>query len=57
MEFDYERPVDGKLETRRARGRVYGLAGDFVLLVAQDVHDRYLTERMFTTTAARCGCR
>ncbi len=50
VEFDYERPVDGKMESRRARGRIVGLAGDFVLLVAQDVHDRYLTERMFTTT-------
>jgi signal transduction histidine kinase len=51
VEFDYERPVDGKLEARRARGRVvFALAGDFSLLVAQDVHDRYLTERMFTTT-------
>jgi len=50
VEFDFERPVDGKLESRRARGRVYALPGDFLLLVAQDVHDRYLTERMFTTT-------
>jgi signal transduction histidine kinase len=50
VEFDYERPVDGKMEARRARGRVFGLSGDFVLLVAQDVHDRYMTERMFTTT-------
>jgi signal transduction histidine kinase len=50
VEFDYERPVDGKLESRRARGRVFALAGDFVLLVAQDVHDRYLITRMFTTT-------
>ncbi len=50
VEFDYERQVDGKMETRRARGRIVALAGDFVLLVAQDVHDRYLTERMFTTT-------
>ncbi|HEY0265262.1 MAG TPA: HAMP domain-containing sensor histidine kinase [Rhizomicrobium sp.] len=50
IEFDYERQVDGKMEARRARGRIVGLAGDFVLLVAQDVHDRYLTERMFTTT-------
>ncbi len=25
VEFDYERPVDGKLETRRARGRVFAL--------------------------------
>ncbi|HKQ45051.1 MAG TPA: HAMP domain-containing sensor histidine kinase [Rhizomicrobium sp.] len=50
VEFDYERPVDGKLESRRARGRVFTLTGGFTLLVAQDVHDRYLTERMFTTT-------
>jgi signal transduction histidine kinase len=50
VEFDYERPVDGKLEPRRARGRVFPLPGDFALLIAQDVHDRYLTERMFTTT-------
>ena len=50
VEFDYERPIDGKMEARRARGRVFPLPGDFALLVAQDVHDRYLTERMFTTT-------
>ena len=50
VEFDYERSVDGKLESRRARGRVFPMAGDFMLLVAQDVHDRYTTERMFTTT-------
>ncbi len=50
VEFDYERPVEGKLETRRARGRMFALSGDFVLLVAQDVHERYLTTRMFTTT-------
>lgn len=50
VEFDFDRPIDGKLEPRRARGRVFELAGGFSLLVAQDVHDRYLTERMFTTT-------
>jgi signal transduction histidine kinase len=50
VEFDYERSVDGKMETRRARGRVFAVPGGFSLLVAQDVHDRYLTERMFTTT-------
>jgi signal transduction histidine kinase len=43
--------VDGKPETRRARGRTFLLAGGaFELLVAQDVHERYLTERLFTTT-------
>ena len=50
VEFDFERPIDGRLEPRRARGRVFELTGGFSLLVAQDVHDRYLTERMFTTT-------
>ncbi|HEX2760979.1 MAG TPA: HAMP domain-containing protein, partial [Rhizomicrobium sp.] len=50
VEFDYERPVDGKLETRRARGRMLPVTGGFVLLVAQDVHERFLTTRMFTTT-------
>jgi signal transduction histidine kinase len=50
VEFDFERSVNGKMEGRRARGRLYALPGDFTLLVAQDVHDRYLTERMFTTT-------
>jgi signal transduction histidine kinase len=50
VEFDYERPIEGKLESRRARGRMFALMGGFVLLTAQDVHDRYLTQRMFTTT-------
>lgn len=50
VEFDFERPVNGKMEGRRARGRVLSIPGGFLLLVAQDVHDRYLTERMFTTT-------
>jgi hypothetical protein len=50
VEFDFERPISGKLEIRRARGRIFALPGDWMLLVAQDVHDRYLTERMFTTT-------
>ena len=55
VEFDYDRPQDGKLETSRARGRVFALPADFMLLVAQDVHDRYLTERMFTTTLPWTG--
>ena len=50
VEFDYERPIDGKVETRRARGRMLPVTGGFVLLVAQDVHERLLTTRMFTTT-------
>src|SRR3569833_4052940 len=52
VEFDYERRVYGVPETRRARGRVFMLpqSGNSYLLVAQDVHDRDLTQRMFTTT-------
>ena len=50
VEFDYERRVEGELQRRRARGRVFPLLGGFQLLVAQDVHERYLTEKLFTTT-------
>ena len=34
----------------RARPASSRWPGDFELLVAQDVHDRDLTQRMFTTT-------
>jgi signal transduction histidine kinase len=50
IEFDYERRVEGQLQRRRARGRVFLLLGGFELLVAQDVHERFLTEKFFTTT-------
>jgi signal transduction histidine kinase len=50
VDFDYQRRIENQLETREARGRVFALAGGFNLLVAQDVHERYLTERLFTTT-------
>ena len=50
VEFDYQRRVGGQLESRRARGRFFNLLGGFELLVAQDVHERYITERLFTTT-------
>jgi signal transduction histidine kinase len=50
VEFDYERQVNGVPETRRARGRILTVPGDFFLLVAQDVHDRELTQRLYTTT-------
>ncbi len=50
VEFDYQRPIANGFETRRARGRVFALAGGINLLVARDVHERYLTERLFTTT-------
>lgn len=50
VEFDYQRRIENRLDTRRARGRVFVLAGGFNLLVAQDVHERYQTEQLFTTT-------
>src|SRR3984957_19501535 len=50
VEFDYERRVNGVAETRRARGRLFTLTGNFDLLVAQDVHARAVTQRMFSTT-------
>jgi len=51
IEFDYERRVNNLPETRRARGEVFRLeGGGFFLLVAEDVHDRDLTQHMFTTT-------
>jgi DNA invertase Pin-like site-specific DNA recombinase len=50
VEFEYERRVGGTLERHPARGRIFKLAGGFQLLIARDVHERYETERLFTTT-------
>lgn len=50
IEFDYERRVGATLERHRARGKTFRLMGGFQLLVARDVHERYETERLFTTT-------
>ncbi|MBI1328296.1 MAG: HAMP domain-containing protein [Alphaproteobacteria bacterium] len=50
VEFDYERTSGGTTQVRRARGRAFQLKGGFLLLVARDVHERYETERLFTTT-------
>ncbi len=50
VEFDYQRLYNGTPQTRQARGRVISLSGGYTLLVAQDVHERYLTDRFFTTT-------
>lgn len=50
VEFDYERRLGGRSEDRRARGREFTLTGDFFLLVARDVAERYQAERLFTTT-------
>ncbi|HEX2590126.1 MAG TPA: methyl-accepting chemotaxis protein, partial [Rhizomicrobium sp.] len=50
IEFDYQRKSGGQLETRFARGKVFTLVGGFQLLVARDVHERYIIQRLFTTT-------
>ncbi len=49
VEFEYQRRVGNALQSYRARGRVFALTGGFALLVARDVHERYETERLFTT--------
>jgi signal transduction histidine kinase len=50
IEFDYQRTVEGNTQLRRARGRLFELMGGFELIVAQDVQERYLTEKLFSTT-------
>ncbi len=50
VEFEYESRTDNVSERRQARGRIFSLTGGYQLLVAQDVHERYLTDRFFTTT-------
>jgi len=49
VEFDFDRVSGGDSKRYRARGRIFRLTGDFQLLVARDVHERYETERSFTT--------
>ncbi len=55
VEFDYQRHLGDQLVSHRARGRVFPLAGDFQLLVARDVDERYKTEKLFTTTLPWSG--
>ncbi len=50
VEFDYQRKLGSDMQVRRARGRAFALKGGALLLVARDVHERYETERLFTTT-------
>jgi len=50
VEFDYERRVGANPERHRASGKTFRLMGGFQLLVGRDVHERYETERLFTTT-------
>jgi hypothetical protein len=50
VEFNYDRKVGGTTTLRRARGRLFQLAGGFQLLVARDVHERHETSRLFSTT-------
>jgi signal transduction histidine kinase len=50
VEFEYERRIGSAVERHPARGRIFHLTGGFQLLIARDVHERYETERLFTTT-------
>jgi signal transduction histidine kinase len=51
VDFAYERRLSAhQTEERHARGRTFRLTGGDLLLVAQDVNDRYLMVRLFTTT-------
>jgi signal transduction histidine kinase len=50
VEFNYDRRVGGVSALRRARGRLFQLAGGFQLLVARDVHEQHETSRLFSTT-------
>jgi len=49
VEFDFRRGPNNEQQSYRARGRIFALTGGFHLLVARDVHERYETERIFTT--------
>jgi signal transduction histidine kinase len=55
VEFNYQRHLGDQLVSHRARGKVFPLAGDFQLLVARDVDERYKTEKLFTTTLPWSG--
>ncbi len=50
VEFNYDRRLGDVSTMRRARGRLFQLAGGFELLVARDVHERHETSRLFSTT-------
>ena len=50
IEFNYERKVGGISTLRRARGKLFDLAGGFQLLVARDVHERHETARFLGAT-------
>jgi signal transduction histidine kinase len=49
VEFTYERRIGDQTELRSARGKVFGLAQGFYMLVARDVHERRELEALFTT--------
>lgn len=49
VEFDFERPVGGMPELRRARGEVFTIGGSFYLLVARDVYERRELQTLFLT--------
>ena len=52
LEFKYQRPVGGKLEVHRARGRHLLLDGGFQLLVGRDIHELQRVEKIMRQTLA-----
>ncbi len=52
MEFAFERPVDGGVETHTARARVFEVQDTFTLLVGRDIEARRQIEDMIRTTLA-----
>ncbi|NQV57089.1 MAG: HAMP domain-containing protein, partial [Rhodospirillales bacterium] len=49
LEFPYQRPIGGIIESHRARARPLSLAGGFQLLVGRDVEERLLVEHVMRT--------
>lgn len=52
LDFTYQRPVGGKSEKHRARGRHLLLGGGFQLLVGRDVHELQRVEKIMQRTLA-----
>jgi signal transduction histidine kinase len=49
IEFTYERKIGDQDELRSARGKIFGLARGFYMLVARDVQERRELESLFAT--------
>ncbi|MAF46914.1 MAG: HAMP domain-containing sensor histidine kinase [Rhodospirillales bacterium] len=52
LEFPYQRPVGGVIESHRARARHLGLGRGFQLLVGRDIQERLQVEQVMRTSLA-----